>query len=115
MSNFRYRLRETVRILAVGENDVKNRLELACSKHLFMATPFFEPDLPDYFKFKYDKIIESLTQKEWGVLEIKGDRLRATLHRMHKKTASNIALDILVLYIEYEEYVHGNFLQEKSS
>jgi len=115
MSNFRFRVRESVKILATGENDVKNRLELACVSHLFLATPFLEEELPFYFKEKWEGTFIRLTSKEWGALNIEGDRLRATLHGMHKTTASKIALEVWELYREYEEYLKSGLLPEKNS
>lgn len=110
MSNFRLRLGETVKILATGENDVKSRLQVACEEHFLLATLYGKKGIPDYFIGKWEDIFKKLSAKEWTVGNVKEDRLRATLYRMHKTTASRIAKEIWVLYTEYEEYMHGNFI-----
>ena len=109
MSNFRYRLRESAKILAIGENDVKNRILLACTQHFFLATPFLEDNLPKYFVDAWETIFNELSKKDWKEYGIEGNKLQATLYRMHKKTASRIAEQIWKLFIEYEEFLKGNF------
>lgn len=110
MGNFRLRLREGAKFLAIGQYDVKARLQVACTSHLLLANVAADEPIPDYFRTKLERIIAKLTTKEWNVETVEGDRLRATLHRMHGETASKIALEIWTLYTEYEEYEHGNFM-----
>jgi hypothetical protein len=115
MSNFRYRLRESVQILATGEGDVKNRLMLAGTNHLIFANIPEDESIPQYFRTKLESILQTLTVKEWGE-NLKGDKIRATLHRMRFKTGSEIAFEIWNLYNEYEEFLKSDFIPfEKNS
>ncbi|MGW8247274.1 MAG: hypothetical protein ACWGOV_04115 [Acidiferrobacterales bacterium] len=111
MSNFRYRLRETVTILATSEHGIKDRLSWAVTQQLLLAFPGNEKTLPKYFSEKYNDIIDTLTTKDWNG----GDKVRATLHRMRKKRASEIAANVFNLYKEYEEYLHSGFIPDEET
>lgn len=109
MSSFKYYLYECTKILATGENDVKNRLMLASTNFLIFANTPEDESVPAYFRDKHSKILKSITKKTWNE-ELEGDKIRATLYRMHKKTASKIAVEIWDLYNQYEEFLHSGFL-----
>ena len=104
MSNLRYRLRETVTILATHEYEIKDRLKWAVTQHFILAFPQNANSLPEYFNTKYKGILDSLTAKELeGV-----DKVQFTILKMRKKTASIIAKNIFNLYAWSEKFV-GSF------
>lgn len=117
MSNFRYRLREAVKILATGKDDVKVRIYCAVTEHLALSALGIDAgdDVPIYFRDKVNGILDKLTEKTWDDVTkiktgIKGDRLRATLHGKHRITVSKFAAEIWTLYHEYEDYLRSGKL-----
>ncbi len=78
----------------------------AVTQQLLLAFPEHEESLPKYFSEKYMRIIDALTTKDWDG----EDKVRATLHRMRKKTATKIAMNIFNLYKELEGYLHSGFI-----
>ena len=109
VSNFRHRLYEATKIMTTGEEDVKNRLMLASTEHLIFANIPPDSEIPDYFQRKLQLILDKLSQKQWNAT-LEGDRIRATLHLMRRKTASKIAEEIWLLFNEYEEYQKSGFI-----
>ena len=113
MSNFRYRLGAAAEILATGEGNVKERLELAVTDQLMFANVPNDPDIPQCFRDKHTAIINELSKRTWAP-GLEGDRIRATIHPMLFKAAGSIAGRIWNLYNEFEEYARSGFIPENT-
>ncbi|EIO4061397.1 hypothetical protein AB8J12_004288 [Vibrio vulnificus] len=111
MSNFRVRLRESVRILCTNEAELKYRLKLAICEELLFANVPEDMSVPLYFQKQHQVIMEIATEKTWSK-EITSDRVGATIYRRHGKTLSKWASMILQLHQEYEEYLVSGFIPE---
>jgi hypothetical protein len=109
MSNFRFRLRAATEILATGASEVKSRLGLAVTEELLLANVPDDPNIPQYFSENQAAIIEELSSRTWGPC-LEGDRVHATIHPMHFKTAASFACRIWNLHNEFEEYEHSGFI-----
>jgi hypothetical protein len=80
---------EATKLLAVGEENVKQRVQRAAEKHLVFVDI---ETLPDDLKPLFESIWNRLTQKE---PTHKGEgQIQAAVSPMHKKTAAKIAEDI---------------------
>ncbi|WP_419836203.1 hypothetical protein [Vibrio vulnificus] len=111
MSNFRVRLRESVRILCTNEAELKYRLKLAICEELLFANVPEDMSVPLYFQKQHQVIMEIATEKTWSK-EVTSDRVGATIYRRHGKTLSKWASMILQLHQEYEEYLVSGFIPE---
>lgn len=109
MSNFRCRLRDAVRILATDSGEIKYRLQSAISNELLLANVPEQENLPGYFRTSLDAIITMTSRRSWSEFA-EGDRIRATLHGKHGRTLSKIAVQILDLHREYEEFLASGFI-----
>ncbi len=88
LNNAVYRISQAVRLLAIGEDDVKQRLRIA-SETLFFV---FDDDMPDDLKPQLESIKDRLSKK---MPRYKNETcVDATMFYMHKKTAAKIAEDI---------------------
>lgn len=84
---------QAVRALVTGPDDVKRRLRSAFMYHLGYV---FESHVPKELGPLLASIRERLTRKP----RYKGQStVESALHRMHKSTASKIAVDVFELYL----------------
>ena len=99
------KLSEAVFELAVGEGDIKSRLRSVFP----LLSVISKGDFPDDLQNKWESIISRLTKKESvnSGSEYDEGNYEATIIRMHKKTAVNIAKDILDIHSRLESYVSG--------
>ncbi len=104
MSNFRYRLREAVKVLTLHPGSIKYRLHAAIVEHLLLANFPEDLQIPGCFRQKHRGIIDKVTTRIWGA-GLEGDRVRATLHGKHGRTLSGIASEIRDLHEGFEEYL----------
>lgn len=109
MSNFRCRLRDAAKILAINPGEIKYRLQSAISDQLILANVPEENELPSYFTDSLDTIILMTSKRSWSEYS-EGDRIRATLHGKHGSTLSKIAEKIWNLHTEYEEFLASGFI-----
>jgi hypothetical protein len=95
MSYAREKLATAIYKLTVGEEDIKGRLEAITSEMAAVS----EGDFPEPLRPLWASIIERLTSKTSAVQGTKYDEgaIAATLHRMQRRTASQIAKDIVEL------------------
>lgn len=88
--------------LTIGEENIKERLKTA---YLHLSA-ISEEDFPNQLKKDWASIYNRLTKiksKHIGTPLNEGN-VQATLFRMHKKTASKIAADIVNLHSNLEGY-----------
>ncbi|EOX1578233.1 hypothetical protein ACPD0P_003537, partial [Vibrio cholerae] len=111
VSNFRVRLRESVRILCTNEAELKYRLKLAICDELLLANVPEDMNVPLYFREQHQCIIDIVTGKTRSI-DITSDRVGVTIYRRHGKTLSKWASMILQLHQEYEEYLISGFIPE---
>lgn len=92
--------------LAIGAEDIKIRLKRAF-RHICAVD---RNDLPEALAKDWGSIIDRLTKRvsKWKGTEYDEGRLKATLYRMHKKTAVKIAKDIVELHSQLEDYFEEN-------
>ncbi len=109
MSDFGFKLDCATEALATGGGNVKERLYFAITDHLTFANVPEDPSVPKYFREKLAQIRKELSTKTWGG-GLEGDRVRATLYRMHFKTAAKFAQRIWDLYNEFQEYKRSGFV-----
>ena len=98
MSNFRYRVREATKILAVGEADVKHRLKQAITDHLLLANVPNDNEIPEYFRLKHKKILSDI------------DSMGVSYFKKRNKTISKIAENVWNLHSEFEEYLSNGIV-----
>jgi hypothetical protein len=94
--------------LTVGEDDVKWRLQRAF-RHLNAVS---ERDFPEELKDDWQSIINRLTKREsdWKGTQFDEGSFKATMFRMHKKTAAKIVVDIVELQDRLDGYVKDGFI-----
>ena len=88
--------------MAVGEGDVKSRLRVAY-KHMSAIS---EQDFPEHLQKDWRSIMDRLTGRE---PECDEGRFKATMHRMHKKSASRIAADVVDLHSRLEGFIEDGY------
>jgi len=103
----RSKLSEAVRLLAVGEEDVRHRIGWA-AKELVILRP---EDLPEPFRKQLSLILEHCSARGTLLASDGTTALGAiqnTVLRLRKKTASNIAQQIYNLFHEVDHYVQNS-------
>lgn len=93
------KLNQAVRLLAIGEGDVRSRLNEA----YLVFHPVQERDFPDHLKKDWMWICEQLTRFE-PPYEGRG-RVEYTLSKIQNRTGRKIAERIVTLYHELESYL----------
>ena len=109
LGNFRFRLRSTVELLAIGTGDVKQRLFLAVTNHLVLANSPDVPELPARFRNELTSIIEGLTSRSSPGLST----IQATLHSMRLVRAAGFAERIWELHRAFEAFAETGELPEE--
>jgi hypothetical protein len=109
MSDFGYKIHRATELLATGEGDVKNRLGLAVTDELIFANVPNDAGIPHYFRDKLRTILQELSTRTWHP-DLEGDRVRATIHPMHFKTAAKYAKRIWDLHNEFREYERSGLI-----
>tara|TARA_B100002003_G_C14039663_1_gene501019 strand:+ start:404 stop:736 length:333 start_codon:yes stop_codon:yes gene_type:complete len=104
--NFKCRLADAVTELTISRDTIKYRLQKAILNHLLLANVPECDEFPIYFRNNLKDIISKVTAKNRNG----NDAIRATLEGKHGKTLSLIALSILQLHREYEEYLSSGFI-----
>jgi len=93
--------------MTVGEGDVKSRLRNAF-RHMSAVS---EKDFPEELKKDWRSIRKRLTKRESNYKNTPFDegRFEATIFRMHKKTASKIAADIVDLHSRLDGFIKDGY------
>ena len=90
--NVRYLIDETVRLLVVGEGEIKHRLLIAYTQKLQYVRP---EDIPA----DLSPILVSISKRLFKEPTYKGQStVEAALYRMHRSTAAKIAADIFEIH-----------------
>lgn len=91
-NNVRHLVEETVRLLAIGERQIKDRLLLAYTQKLQYVFPNHVPS-------GLAPLLESIRKRVYREPRYKGQStVESALYRMHGKTAAAIAGDIVELH-----------------
>lgn len=88
--------------MTIGENDIKSRL-----RDIFGDICAIKADdFPNELKKDWESIYNRLNNKESKYKGTEYDKgsFEATMYRMHKKTASKIASDIVNLYDRFKDF-----------
>lgn len=96
-------------VMTTGEGDIKSRLRKAF-RHISAVR---EDDFPDELKKDWKSIMNRLTKREskFKGSEIDEGSFKTTMHGMHKKTAVQIAKNIVDLHIRLEGYIKDEYDQ----
>lgn len=93
LPNTQYLIEPAVRILATGETEIKHRLLLAYTQKLQYVAPEHVPE-------ELSALVLSIRERLFKPPTYKGQSVvESALYRMHRKTASAIATDILELHL----------------
>ena len=89
--------------LAIGEGDIKSRL-IEAFPHICAIS---EGEFPSELENEWRSIITRLTKNSSKFIGTEFDegKLKATMKRMHRKTAVKIAKDIIELHSKLEDYL----------
>lgn len=91
-------LAKAIHLLVTAPADIKQRLSWALDIVIAIPRDVFPDDLRD----DWDRIIATSTKYESKYSET---RLKATMRRIRKNTASKIADDLYSLYLRFDDYL----------
>lgn len=106
IGNFKCRLADAVTELTISPERIKYRLQNAILNHLLLANVPVCYEVPEYFRSELESILLKVSTKNRGGR----DAVRASLDGKHGKTLSLIAMNILQLHRDYEEYLRSGFI-----